>query len=195
MGLCIEYTIKIKDKESIATLFNAARAEAKRLKWKVARGSTSRMVEFLPHPECEAVRLDFTDGLTTNETVKTSFAPPEVHIAICTFLRAIKTHCLALRVSDECGYWPKFNQKALLEARGEFGEAFDHYKADPSADGAKTTPKKPSSRRAKPADQDLPSQQPSAKPAPMVFTLGAAIVTADGKIKQQKGQRIVVQGE
>lgn len=197
MGLCIEYKIKLKNTKDIARLLDIAKREAKTLKWKTLRGSSDRSVSFQPHAECESVQLDFTSGLRTEGIVKTSFAPKAAHIAICRFLLAIKPSCQSLRVSDECGYWPRFNEKALAESRGEFDEAFGHYKAALASADSST------SRKAKPSTASTTAKRvivaKSAKQhgggKPMVITLGAATIGADGKLKKLKGKRIVIRGE
>ena len=95
-------------------------------------------ISFVPHPDCEAVSFYF-DGkgklqtpigmVLINEgkieydggvSVKTQFAPPEVHITIVKLLQYIKKKYISnLKVRDEGEYWETGDEN-ILKKRIDF---------------------------------------------------------------------------
>lgn len=125
MGLTIAYTLRLARRDQIPDFLKAARAEARQLGWKARPARAGAAVfEALPHPKCEPVRLDFSASLTTDEVVKTSFAPFKTHVEVVTFLRALQPLAKSLKVDDECEFWETGDRALLKKHRAGFERAF-----------------------------------------------------------------------
>lgn len=162
MGLTISYTVRLASRKSIPAFLAAAASEGRRRKWKVQRGAKdAATLEMLPHAKCDPVRLDFTDSLTCEEFVKTSFAPLRTHVQIVEFLKVIQPLAKSLHVEDECEYWETGDEVLLNRHRGGFDRAFGRV----SAEG-------------KGGDK------------PVKFTLGAVVVSAASKPRRAKRARV-----
>lgn len=112
-----------------------------------------RGVEILPHPSCEPVSFYFDRegtlwsvpgralSLDQRErpdqpfiSVKTQFAPAEIHIAIVRLLRYIKGRYISnLEVRDEGGFWETGDLVELERRRGSINQALDLLKQALSA--------------------------------------------------------------
>jgi len=98
------------------------------------------------HPECEALSLYFDSEGTLTEpmsiilynegklereniysTVKTQFAPPEVHITIIKLLKYLKMRYIPnLKVIDEGEYWESEDKEKLVKKINFLNEKMDH---------------------------------------------------------------------
>lgn len=124
MGLTISYTATLGRRTDIAPFLAAARKEAKARGWPVPRAEAgSQVLEILPHPKCEPVIFDFSESLTCEHFVKTSFAPLRTHIQVVEFLRAVQPLLKSLTVEDECEYWETGDRKLLKQHRDGFDRA------------------------------------------------------------------------
>ncbi len=120
MGVTIHFEGRLKDAEALKRVIDAA----KRTGWKDKRIEEAHVtlervrdeaewdytgptygIELQPHENCEPLRLEFDCDLYVQEYVKTQFAPPETHMAIVHFLKAIAPEFDALQVFDEGEYW------------------------------------------------------------------------------------------
>ena len=100
-----------------------------------------------PHPKCESLLMMFDEcdarlmllmsyGGEANSVmyslhVKTQFAPPEIHAAICEVLHRLQDEYgrEKLFVDDESGYFQTRDMAALLKMRGVIEEAMDDTEA------------------------------------------------------------------
>src|SRR5512136_2097031 len=86
-----------------------------------------------PHPRCESLLMMFdertaqimqlidagpTQSVVYSQSVKTQFAPPEIHVAICEVLHRLQNdYGRGLVVNDEGGYFDTQAMGALLQPR------------------------------------------------------------------------------
>ncbi len=126
MGLGLEFTVRVRSKAAVEPLLKACEKAARARRWKV-RKSPSRpyRLELLPHRLCEPVVLDFASSLSAGGFVKTSAAPPTVHVRVVEFLDAVRAHGATVRVDDETGYWKDRDLPALKQSLREFRELID----------------------------------------------------------------------
>jgi hypothetical protein len=88
-----------------------------------------------PHSDCESLLMMFdehdtrlmllttvgdTNSVSYNMSVKTRFAPPEIHVAVCEVLHRLQGEFgrEKLIVHDESNYFQTQNMEALLKMRG-----------------------------------------------------------------------------
>ncbi|MHC4392287.1 MAG: hypothetical protein ACYS22_13375 [Planctomycetota bacterium] len=100
-------------------------------------------VTFSPHSECESVQflVDAAGVLRSIPcvgfdwiSVKTQFAPPEIHVAVVRLLRYLKKRYLpSLEVRDEGGYWATGDLDALRGKLEFVGCMIDQVAADCAA--------------------------------------------------------------
>lgn len=121
--------------------------------WRVVGHLALKGIEFVPHPCCDPVSFYF-DGQGTLSSVpgralsldqrerpdqpfisvKTQFAPAEIHIAIVRLLRYIKGRYISnLEVRDEGGYWETGDPAELERRRESINRALDMLKQALSA--------------------------------------------------------------
>ena len=95
-----------------------------------------------PHPDCESLLMMFdehdarlmllttvgdTNSVSYCMSVKTQFAPPEIHVAICEVLHRLQDEFghEKLIVYDESGYFQTQDMAALLKMRDDIEAAMD----------------------------------------------------------------------
>jgi hypothetical protein len=95
-----------------------------------------------PHPNCESLLMLFdehdarlmllttvgdTNSVSYYMSVKTQFAPPEIHVAICEVLHRLQDEFgrEELIVHDESGYFRTGDMAALLKMRDDIKAAMD----------------------------------------------------------------------
>lgn len=99
-----------------------------------------------PHPDCESLLMMFdehdarlmllttvgdTNSVSYYMSVKTQFAPPEIHVAICEVLHRMQDEFgrEKLIVHDESGYFQTRNMAALLKMRDDIEAAMNDLEA------------------------------------------------------------------
>jgi len=99
-----------------------------------------------PHPDCESLLMLFdecdarlmllttaggTNSMSYFMSVKTQFAPPEIHVAVCEVLHRLqdKFGREKLIVHDESGYFQTQDMAALLKMRGAIEAAMNNLEA------------------------------------------------------------------
>ena len=99
-----------------------------------------------PHPDCESLLMMFdehdarlmllttvgdTNSVSYYMSVKTQFAPPEIHVAICEVLHRLQDELgrKKLIVHDESGYFQARDMAALLKMRDDIEAAMDDLEA------------------------------------------------------------------
>jgi len=96
-----------------------------------------------PHPKCESLLLMFDvrdarlmmlqstgeggESVMYSLSVKTQFAPPEIHVEICRVLHRLQDEFgrEKLAVDDESGYFHTQDMQALLKMRGDIKAAMN----------------------------------------------------------------------
>ena len=95
-----------------------------------------------PHPDCESLLMMFdehdarlmllttegdTNSVSYSMSVKTQFAPPKIHVAICEVLHRLQDEFgrEKLIVHDESGYFQTGDMAALLKMRDDIEAAID----------------------------------------------------------------------
>ncbi len=95
-----------------------------------------------PHPDCESLLMLFdecdarlmllttvgdTNSVSYYMSVKTQFAPPEIHVAVCEVLHRLQDEFgrEKLIVYDESGYFQAQDMEALLKMRGAIETAMN----------------------------------------------------------------------
>ena len=131
MGITINLQGRLRDPRLVDELAEEVAEYAEALGWKhaIIPGAPLKGVTITPHEDCASLMLLFDAGGVlrhpvmlgtehdTSVFVKTQFAPPEAHIALCALLRYLKDkYFQILDVNDEGGYWES-NDRELLEAR------------------------------------------------------------------------------
>ncbi|HMQ78450.1 MAG TPA: hypothetical protein PKE39_06510 [Ignavibacteria bacterium] len=147
MGITIHYLGKLDDKEQIKTASNELTEIAKELEWKYElindkkKGISGIVIK--PHSKSESLSFIFDvngelknivvlfhDDLLENDyshvSIKTQFAPIEIHVTIIKLLRYLKKKFMGnLRVIDEGAYWDTSDEALLLEKFNFLNEMMD----------------------------------------------------------------------
>lgn len=135
MGITIHYAGKLRSREGLAALHAIASQWGARWRCEVVdiddpagelirvhngqvyryRGPVAGLA-VLPHADAEPFLLQFDADLYMQQSCKTQFAPPQVHVEIIGMLREMAPCFEALTVHDEGGYW-ETGDRAHLEDR------------------------------------------------------------------------------
>lgn len=147
MGITIHYLGKLDNTEQIKNATDELTEIAKELKWKYElindeKKSISGIV-IKPHSKSESlsfifdvngelknIAVLFHDDPVENDyahvSIKTQFAPIEIHVTIIKLLRYLKQKFMCnLRVIDEGGYWDTSDEALLWENFSFLNEMMD----------------------------------------------------------------------
>ena len=64
-----------------------------------------KVIVLKPHADCEPLSFEFGEDLFFGNSVKTQFAPPEVHVGIINLLKSLQPFLKELHVFDEGEFW------------------------------------------------------------------------------------------
>lgn len=105
MGITIHYAGRVASEESISALYKAAVAIAQEFKWRGSIPPSESQREmglvFLPHNDCEPLKLCFTRTRRFSDFCKTQYAGPLVHVQVLQFFDRLSHHFSKLIVYDE----------------------------------------------------------------------------------------------
>lgn len=132
MGVTIRYRGQLKPKEAVRNVYIMAKLTAQEKKWPITdfyagEGTLKFEHQFdrkdyhgpiqsftiQPHEHCEPVCFRFTSDGYFEESCKTQFAPPEVHMGIVAVLDSIKSRLSLLIVEDDGHFWETRKQENL----------------------------------------------------------------------------------
>lgn len=131
MGITIHLRGRLRKPASVHELSDEVAEYAEVLDWKheYVRELSLTGIHLTPHKDSETLsllfdaegvlrnRLMYGDGNDEWTSVKTQFAPPEIHIALCNLLKHLKDRYFeSMEVNDEGQYF-ETGDRALLEER------------------------------------------------------------------------------
>jgi hypothetical protein len=82
-----------------------------------------------PDPNCEPTTFEFDQELFTQQSCKTQFAGPKIHIAVIELLRTIEPYFREMEVVDEGEYWDSSDEAKLRAHLALVDSALDDLEA------------------------------------------------------------------